>query len=207
MQWVRVKRARWLGHILREDELSLVRQAILDSHARGEVGTLMDEAPPHRSIEHLCALARKEDNSWEDWCQMLRRTICPFKYEGLARAQIRQSIRQRRRQDYDPTPPTVIVPPPSCIADTAAAAAISCTSQQQQQTLKEKWDTIFAQTLTEVNERPIYNPEAPTDFYTDGSCTDNGKPFAAAGWGVHVTNSDRLGEYFGAVPGQVQTNN
>ena len=57
--------------------------------------------------------------------------------------------------------------------------------------------------LAEVNERPIYNPEAPTDFYTDGSYTDNGKPFAAAGWGVHVINSDRLGECFGAVPGQV----
>ena len=38
VQWARVKRARWLGHILRESELSLVRMAVLQSHARGSWG-------------------------------------------------------------------------------------------------------------------------------------------------------------------------
>ena len=61
--------------------------------------------------------------------------------------------------------------------------------------------------FAEVHNKPIYDPEAPTDLYTDGSCTDNGRSFAAAGWGVHVHNSDQLGEYFGALPGQVQSNN
>ena len=32
-------------------------------------------------------------------------------------------------------------------------------------------------------------------------------PFAAAGWGVCVHNSDKLGEFYGALPGQMQTNN
>ena len=73
VQWARVKRAKWLGHILREDEMSLVKKAILRSHARGDLGTLMDEAPPHRSIAHLTALASKRDGCWEDWCAMLAR--------------------------------------------------------------------------------------------------------------------------------------
>ena len=39
VQWTRVKRVKWLGHIIRESELSLVRQAVLTSHARGDLGT------------------------------------------------------------------------------------------------------------------------------------------------------------------------
>ena len=46
-----------------------------------------------------------------------------------------------------------------------------------------------------------------TDFFTDGSCTDNGRPFAAADWGVCVLNSHKLVEFYGALPGQVQSNN
>ena len=61
MQWARVKRARWLGHILREDELSLVKKVVLRAYTRGERGTLMEEAPPHRSIEHMCALAAQRN--------------------------------------------------------------------------------------------------------------------------------------------------
>ena len=80
-------------------------------------------------------------------------------------------------------------------------------SSSQQGTLAERWDAIFAEALAEVNVRPIYDPSLPTDLYTDGSCYDNGRPFATAGWGVHVQNSDQLGEFFGALPGQVQTNN
>ena len=61
VQWARVKRVRWLGHILRESELSLVKAAVLQSYERGEVGTLIDEAPPFRSFAHLSALAAKEN--------------------------------------------------------------------------------------------------------------------------------------------------
>ena len=58
-----------------------------------------------------------------------------------------------------------------------------------------------------MHDRTIYDPSKPTDLYTDGSCTDNGRPFAVAGWGVHVSNSDQLGEYSGTLAGQIQTNN
>ena len=78
---------------------------------------------------------------------------------------------------------------------------------QHNGTLKERWDAIFTEALAEVRDRPVHDPELPTDLYTDGPCTDTGRPFAAAGWGVCVLNSDQLGEYHGALPGQVQTNN
>ena len=32
-------------------------------------------------------------------------------------------------------------------------------------------------------------------------------PYASAGWGVCVHNSDTLGDFYGALPGQMQTNN
>ena len=73
--------------------------------------------------------------------------------------------------------------------------------------MSQRWDAIFTEALAEVTNRPIYDKNLPTDFYTDGSCEDNGRPFATAGWGVYVHNSHQLGEYFGALPGQVQTNN
>ena len=45
------------------------------------------------------------------------------------------------------------------------------------------------------------------DIFTDGSCLENGRPWAAAGWGVCVRNSADLGEYYGALPGNSQTSN
>ena len=202
VQWVRTKRAKWLGHILRENELSLVKTAVLTSFARGEVGTLMDEAPPHRSISHLCAIASKRDGAWEDWCKTLQRTICPDKYDGLADPEIRRSLRRGPRRTYDPVPPVITVPPPRCYPDRGAVPRATSSGSRNQ-----RWDAIFAEALAEVQDRDTYDPTKPTDLYTDGSCTDNGRPFAAAGWGVHVHNSDQLSEYFGALPGQVQTNN
>ena len=88
VQWARFHRAKWLGHIMREDELSLVKAAVISSYGRGVEGTLMDEAPPHRSIPHLCALASKADGFWEGWCAQLDLTICPDKYEGLLMPQV-----------------------------------------------------------------------------------------------------------------------
>ena len=100
-------------------------------------------------------------------------------------------------------PPPVTVPPPTCLPDTRSARC----ADPQLETLSQRWDALFEEALAETNKRPVYDPMAPTDLYTDGSCSDNGRPFAAAGWGVHVYNSDQLGEFFGALPGQVQTNN
>ena len=133
----------------------------------------------------------------------MQRTICP-KYEGLTRTEIRQSLRSGRRVSYDPAPPVVIVPAPMCYPERRSVPRAPPTGSVP---LAERWDTVFAEALTEVHDRTIYDPDQPTDLFTDGSCKDNGRPFAAAGWGVHVHNSDVLGEYFGALPGQVQTNN
>ena len=65
---------------------------------------------------------------------------------------------------------------------------------------------IVLRALEEVRVRAVVDTNKPTDLYTDGSCLDLGKPWAAAGWGVHVWNSDRLGDYYGALPGTIQTN-
>ena len=98
----------------------------------------------------------------------------------------------------------MIVPPPEAVPNTTAAPS---TTTVNRETLSQRWDAIFAEAQAEVEGRPVNDPAAPTDFYTDDSCSDNGKPWATAGWGVHVENSDELGEFFGAVSGQIQTNN
>ena len=125
-------------------------------------------------------MAKKQDNVWEDWCKMLSRTVLP-KYEGLARRTIRRSLRIGGRTNYDPARPTVIVPPPHTTASTTAPS-----SSSQQETLSQRWDALFATAFGEVNGDPIHDPCAPTDLYTDGSCFDNGMPWASAGWGIHV---------------------
>jgi len=43
-------------------------------------------------------------------------------------------------------------------------------------------------------------------IYTDGSCINNGKPEASAGWSV-VIEGDVNEELYGKLPGDVQTNN
>lgn len=58
-----------------------------------------------------------------------------------------------------------------------------------------------------MKDQHIYDQDKSIDLFTDGSCTDNGRPFVEVGWGVHVHNSNKLGEYFDALSGQVQTNN
>ena len=73
--------------------------------------------------------------------------------------------------------------------------------------LDTRWDSVFAEALAEVQNRHIEDPDKPIDFYTDGSCLDNGRPWAAAGWGVFAHNSAALGEHYGALPGNIQTNN
>ena len=200
VQWARVKRAKWLGHILREDELSLVKAAVLQSYARGEVGTLMDEAPPHRDINHLCALAAKPNNFWEGWCAQMARTICPEKYEGLACREIRKSLRVGGRQPYDPVPPDVIVPPPISLGGVAAPRARRTGNRNLVRDL-------VAEALAEVNGREVEDRSRPMDIYVDGSCFDNGRPWAAAGWGVCVHNSVDLGEFHRTLPVNCQTNN
>ena len=202
VQWARAKRVRWLGHILREEELSLVKTAVLASYNRGVQGTLIDEAPPHRSIQHLCALASKGDNFWENWCKQLERTVQPKKYGGLANPNVRRALRSGQRGPYDPVAPTFATPPPTCLTDGMAFAP-----REPAPTVHQRVRDLVEEALAEVRGQAHYDPGAPVDIYTDGSCLDNGLPWAAAGWGVHVVNSDKLGDYYGALSGSAQSNN
>ena len=67
-------------------------------------------------------------------------------------------------------------------------------------------EEIFARSMKEVQGAGEVDALCPTDLYTDGSCLDGGKPWAADGWGVHVVNSDKLGGYYAALAGSIQTN-
>ena len=155
---------RWLGHILRESELSLVKLAVVSSYQRGEQGALIEEAPPFRTIAHLTAMASKKSGEWEAWCKSLERTVYPVKYLGLARPEIRQSLREGGCRHYDPVPPVITVPPPTQLPGTAAAVVPS-----QDTTLAQRWDAIFTEVEAEVAGRPVYDRSQPTVFYTDGS--------------------------------------
>ena len=189
VQWAKWKRARWLGHLLREKELSLVLEAVYEEWGRGEKGTLLDSAPDHRSRAHLVALAGKEDGTWKEWCKNLKEAVRPpEKKEGL---------RRNRGGQRDPVGPVVVVPPP--------------TGLRGERCLEEEGDDlpmeeIFARSMQEVHGVCEVDASCPTDLYTDGSCLDGGKPWAAAGWGVHVVNSDQLGGYYAALTGSTQTN-
>ena len=168
-----MKRDRWLGHILREDELSLVRAAVLQSFERGERGTLMEEAPPHRDLNHLLALAAKPDNMWEGWCSQLARTVFPTKYDGLATRRVRDSIRSTGRQPYDPVPPDVVVPPPFSLGGAACPRA-------RRQSNRNLVRDLVAEALTELNEQEVEDRGRSMDIFTDDSYIENGKSWATA---------------------------
>ncbi len=112
-------------------------------------------------------------------------TVYPKRYDGLAQARVRQSLCRERHCDYDPDPPVAIVPPLTAHPERRAATVPS-----QDSTLSQRWDEIFAEALTEVKDQPVYDNTQTTDLYTDGSCSDNGRPFTSAGWGVCVFNSE-----------------
>lgn len=68
VQKVRARRARWLGHILRSDERYLVRQVLvaqfgymLQCGVQYPVGSIMQDAPAHSSMEQLITMAEDRD--------------------------------------------------------------------------------------------------------------------------------------------------
>ena len=91
----------------------------------------------------------------------------------------------------------VVVPPP-----VGLRGEICLNEEGENLTMAE----IFARSMMEVQGACEVDALCPTDLYTDGSCLDGGKPWAAAGWGVHVVNSDQLGGYYAALVGTIQTN-
>ena len=71
--WLRMRRLRWLGHVLRQPEQRLTRRVVLALHseqlercgAPDPEGVLMD-APAHRTVDELVALAEDKDG-WRAW--------------------------------------------------------------------------------------------------------------------------------------------
>lgn len=66
-QKIRYQRLKWLGHVLREEETYLVRQVVIkyvqDKIDVGyPVGSILMDAPHHRTVEELVELARDKEN-------------------------------------------------------------------------------------------------------------------------------------------------
>ena len=59
---IRVRRFRWLGHILREGQGRLVYEAVKLQRENGKEGNLLMDAPPHQSLYHLQLIA--EDKTY-----------------------------------------------------------------------------------------------------------------------------------------------
>ena len=60
---LRARRIRWVGHVLRLDSARPVKQAIMTMEPPYTPGSILDDAPPHSTLEELCELAQNK----EDW--------------------------------------------------------------------------------------------------------------------------------------------
>ena len=60
---LRARRIRWVGHVLRMDSDRPAKQAIMTMQPPYTPGSVLDDAPPHTSLEELCELAQNK----EDW--------------------------------------------------------------------------------------------------------------------------------------------
>ena len=61
---MRMRRLKWLGHILRLDDDRMLKQAILSMKKPYPEGSILMDAPPHDSIQELVDLAG--DHGWEN---------------------------------------------------------------------------------------------------------------------------------------------
>ena len=59
--YLRSQRLRYLGHVLRSDESSMVRKVILSRGTNHRAGDLFMDSPVHNSIEELVEIARDRD--------------------------------------------------------------------------------------------------------------------------------------------------
>ena len=57
LRWIRERRLKWLGHILRMPDFRLVKLAIRVQHNRGNCGNLLMDIPGNYNFEALCRLA------------------------------------------------------------------------------------------------------------------------------------------------------
>ena len=63
---LRVRRHKWLGHILRGDPSRLIAQAVRTQRAMQLKGGLLMDAPQHANLRELTNLAA-DRATWADW--------------------------------------------------------------------------------------------------------------------------------------------
>ena len=70
--WIRARRLRWLGHILRLQDERLVKQAIKHIHGHRQDGDMLMDVDPSLSWEALVELARDKDG-WRERVRKMQR--------------------------------------------------------------------------------------------------------------------------------------
>ena len=77
---LRVRRLRWLGHILRMDSDRMLKQALLSLQQPYPEGSLLMDAPPHESWDDLMRMAGCENRdgghgvaNHKEWNEMIRK--------------------------------------------------------------------------------------------------------------------------------------
>ena len=68
---IRVRRFRWLGHILRAGPSRLTHKAVVEQYAIKKPGNILMDAPPHTSIMDLAAKS-KDRRAWKALSRKLR---------------------------------------------------------------------------------------------------------------------------------------
>ena len=67
VQWARVKRAKWLGHILRLPDARIVKIAVRVQYEMGLPGNICADAPQTSSFEQLVRIA-SDRRIWDSHC-------------------------------------------------------------------------------------------------------------------------------------------
>ena len=97
--WIRSRRLKWLGHILRMDDSRLVKQAVKQIHTHRRQGDLLMDTDSELSWEALLTKASDRD----EWRQTVRQMS--FKARGILWDESRARVKRRRREERSPPVP------------------------------------------------------------------------------------------------------
>ena len=104
--WLRLRRLKWVGHILRLPEERMVRKVMLAKHAEQlekhgcpKHGEVLMDVPPHSTVEELVELAKDRDG-WRAYRFQLRDKLSlksPIQWNGtgVATEQHRKAKKDR----------------------------------------------------------------------------------------------------------------
>ena len=100
---LRSRRLRWAGHILRQEETSLLRRVFLaqleQALEQGGIrpGSLIMDAPPFETVEELTVLAEDRDE-WRCWVKMLLPDQDPAKTKISEEGRKKQIYEKQKKQ-------------------------------------------------------------------------------------------------------------